>query len=116
MSCKKLNPEGTWFVMVNSIDDIDSLVKRLYVPLNSNLFAIENLDKSNTEIVFKIYEVYQVGSNMSPRKQLWGIWNPQYGLKTTNINKWVRRADLTGLNLKMATLKVMNKKIRLIKE
>ena len=87
--------------MVDSLLDMELLFQNVYIPLDSNLFVMEGLNS-----VFKIYEVYQPGPKIKFKQQLWGIWSQENGLKTTTIVKWRRRADLTGLTLRLATADV----------
>ena len=81
-----------------------------YINLNSNFFITannhSNINKEcdSARVIIccgnvEILEVYHVAKGMPLRQSLWGVWNANVGLTSTEMVKWDRRLDLSGLHL-----------------
>lgn len=86
-------PYATWF--------LKSLDSGVQMPAESNIFQYQEINNHS----LRLYEVYSKQANDLVRFP-WGIWNPRDGFFNIDGPRWLRRKDMTNVQIRAATLAV----------
>ena len=63
-------------------------------------------DPVNDDDAIHLYEAHQVSRQFKPMVNHFGKWTPTEGFNIPIKTKWDRRKDMTGVNIKAATIHV----------
>ena len=75
------------------------------VPLEANVFYVDIDFDSKNITDLRVYEVHSPSPNHN-KETLFAVWNPSLGLVTSQVSKWERNIDLTGVNLLATSIAV----------
>ena len=95
----------TWLLRTSDESPYDSL-KATYFPIYSNFYTFQILKD-----YVRLNEVYSKGSGHKNEILTWNLWKPSAGFSVQTLNQLERRSDLTGIEIKGASLQVTCVKI-----
>ena len=81
-------------------------INNMNLPISSDAFVVSKSQTDNSDIFFDVDEVYQSSRSLPLNIIQWGIWTQKSGLVHSELNKWERRSNLTGVNFSCAVLSV----------
>ena len=74
--------------------------------IGSNFWIISRDDSDSEPAIINIYEVYRRIPEENHRIGLMSVWSPSLGLVASKADKWQRRRNLKGIEIKIASLPV----------
>ncbi len=95
---KKSSADTVW--LMNSQNPKHDF-KDIYAAFDSNFFTYTFQDDVGT-----VHEAYRIKAMMPLIINVIGVWNPNFGLIMTMLQKWTRRSDLGGIQITAAVAAV----------
>lgn len=94
----------TWLVFFDDETNLTDFFFEVYVPFDCKFMVTQSsINETGKEI---ITEVYQINKDKELRSNQFGVWDPEEGLKGPPQGLYLRRNNLFGQNLRVASLQV----------
>ncbi|KAM0730699.1 putative glutamate receptor [Formica fusca] len=91
----------TWLVFFDNTNNLTDFFFDVYVPFDSKFMVAQSINETDKEIITEVYQVYK---DKELRLDRFGVWDPEEGLKGPPYGLYLRRNDLFGHNLRVASL------------
>ncbi|KAL6445969.1 hypothetical protein ACFW04_000974 [Cataglyphis niger] len=92
----------TWLVFFDNENNLTDFFCDVYIPFDSKFMVAQNIiNETGKEIITEVYQVYK---DKELRSNRFGIWDAEEGLKGPPHGLYLRRNDLFGHNLRVASL------------
>lgn len=94
----------TWLVFFDNKTNLADFFFEIYVPYNCKFMVTQSrINETDKEIITEVYQVYK---DKELRSNQFGVWDAKEGLKGPPYGLYLRRNNLFGHNLRVASLEV----------
>ncbi|XP_070155700.1 probable glutamate receptor [Polyergus mexicanus] len=92
----------TWLIFFDNKNNLTDFFFDVYVPFDSKFMVAQSIiNETGKEIITEVYQVYK---DKELRLNRFGVWDAEDGLKGPPHGLYLRRNDLFGHNLRVASL------------